>query len=73
MATYREIQGFVKTSFGYVPKSCWIAHCKEIYGLAPKVSPNRHDTGKRVYPCPEDKKTDILRAFQHFGMFGADK
>lgn len=73
MATHKEIQGYVKTYFGYEPKTCWISHCMEIYGLDPKVSPNRQDIGKRTPPCPEDKKTDILRAFQHFGMFDVDQ
>lgn len=72
MTTYKEIQGYVKTNFGYEPKPCWITHCMEIYGLDPKASPNRQDIEKRVSPCPEDKKIDILRAFQHFGMFNVD-
>jgi len=68
VATYKEIQDYVKTTSGYTPKTCWIAHCKEIYGLEPKISPNRHDIGKRKYPCPKEKQEDIKRAFQFFGM-----
>lgn len=33
MATYKQIQTYVRTEYGFVPKSCWIAHCKELCGL----------------------------------------
>jgi len=68
MATYKEIQEYVKENFGYTPKPCWIAHSKEIYGLSPKTATNRKDLSKREYPCPEEKQEDIKNAFQHFGM-----
>jgi hypothetical protein len=68
MATYKEIQEYVKTTFGYLPKTCWIAHAKEINGLAFKVSSRRYDINKRVCPCPMEKQEDIKRAFKHFSM-----
>jgi len=68
MATYREIQEFVKEKFGYKPKTCWIAHAKEVYGLPLKVSPNRKNLKERLYPCPEQKLEDMKEAFRHFGM-----
>jgi hypothetical protein len=68
MDTYKEIQEYVKKNFGYTPKTCWIAHSKEIYGLSPKVSINRKDLSKREHPCPEEKQEDIRRAFLYFGM-----
>lgn len=32
MATYKEIQQYVKLKYGFTPKTCWIAHMKEMYG-----------------------------------------
>jgi hypothetical protein len=68
MATYKEIQEYVRVNFGYKPKTCWIAHSKEIYGLSPKTAANRKDSNKREYPCPIEKQEDIRKAFLHFGM-----
>jgi hypothetical protein len=68
MATYKDIQLYIKLNLGYMPKTCWIAHCKEIYGLSPKAANNRNDTNKREYPCPDMKQEDIKKAFQHFNM-----
>lgn len=66
MATYKQIQTYVKEEYGFVPKSCWIAHCKEIYGLPLKVS--RRGNKPRVYPCPIEKREVIKVAFIHFKM-----
>jgi hypothetical protein len=66
-ATYREIQKWVKQQFKYVPATCWIAHCKEIYGLPLGDSHNR-EGAKRAKPCPAEKQPDIKKAFQHFGL-----
>lgn len=66
MATYLEIQNFVKNRYGYTPKTCWIAHAKEICGLPVRRTHNR--MGKRVYPCPDNKLESIQSAFRHFGM-----
>ena len=68
MATYREIQAYVKEKYGFQPKTCWIAHMKEICGLPVKISHNRHDISSRVNPCPEEKQDAIREAFSHFGM-----
>ena len=27
---YRQIQDWVKAEYGFTPKTCWIAHCKEL-------------------------------------------
>jgi hypothetical protein len=32
-ATDHEIQKWVERQFGFTPETCWIAHCKEFYGL----------------------------------------
>ena len=68
MATYREIQGYVREHYGYTPKPCWIAHTKALCGLNPKPAPNRRDPNSRVYPCPANKLEDIKAALAHFGM-----
>jgi len=68
MATYKQIQEYVKTTYGYVPKSCWIAHMKEILGLNPREAYNRYESSKRTYPCPVNKQKDLEEAFKHFNM-----
>lgn len=70
MATYKQVQDYVRSNFGYTPKTCWIAHCKEIYGLAPRKSHRRLDSEQRKYPCPEEKRPEIEKAFKAMGMIG---
>jgi hypothetical protein len=67
MATYKDIQNHVKDSHGFKPKSCWIAHCKELNGLSPSKALNRQGASRMV-PCPADKRPAIEEAFRHFGM-----
>ncbi len=67
MATYREIQDYVKNKHGFKPETCWIAHAKEKCGLSVKRAWNRQST-KRVKPCPNDKLEMIKESFRHFGM-----
>ena len=66
-ATYQEIAKWVKQEFGFAPKTCWIAHCKELYSLPLGTAPNRHGE-QREEPCPREKRLAIEKAFQHFGM-----
>ncbi|WP_422122395.1 hypothetical protein DHX103_11350 [Planococcus sp. X10-3] len=68
MATYKDIQTYIKNENGYVAKSCWIAHMKELHGLKPRISARRISADHRVHPCPENKQADILAAFKHFEM-----
>lgn len=72
MATYKQIQQFVKINSGFVPKTCWIAHMKELCGLPVETAANRIDEDRQV-PCPLDKQDAIRSAFQHFGMNAGDK
>jgi len=67
MATYKQIQDWVKKEFGFVPKTCWIAHVKELSGLPVRQAWNRRGV-KREKPCPLDKVEPIRDAFQYFGM-----
>lgn len=68
MATYRMIQNYIKNKYNYIPKTCWIAHAKEVYGIKVKKSINRIDCDERVYPCPENKLEDLKEAFEYFNM-----
>ena len=67
MATYAEIQSWVKRRYGFNPKTCWIAHCKELCGLDMRDAPNRLGSD-RVEPCPPSKQAAIKAAFEHLGM-----
>ena len=68
MATYKEIQSYVKEKYGFLPKTCWIAHTKEVCGIPVKNSPNRISPDNRKKPCPPEKMEYIKDAFAYFGM-----
>lgn len=68
MATYKQIQEYVKETYGFAPKTCWIAHMKEVLGLKTKVAFNRIDIDKRTHSCPQNKQKYIKEAFKHFNM-----
>jgi len=36
------IQDWVKQQYGFVPKTCWIAHVKHMSGLPMRKAHNRH-------------------------------
>lgn len=69
MATYKQIAAYIKATEGWTVKTCWIAHCKELNGLAVRRAPNRQGAGRMV-PCPPEKRPTIEAAFRHFGMIG---
>jgi hypothetical protein len=62
MSSYRETQLLVKQTFGFVPKTCWIAHVKEQRGDNMRSAPNRLDPTRRKHPCPSDRFQAILWA-----------
>jgi len=68
MATYKEIQDYVKEKRGVTVKTCWIADVKEMCGLNPRIAPNRCSPTKRKNPCPPSKVAIIREAFKFFGM-----
>ena len=68
MDMYKQIGAYIKDKYGYTPKSCWIAHMKEVCGLNPRVSPRRHNPAERKHPCPAGKQDDLREAFVHFKM-----
>ncbi len=67
MATYRTIQDWVRRNYGWQPKTCWIAHCKELSGLTVPPASNRQGAVHQV-PCPPEKQEAIFAAFKHFSM-----
>lgn len=67
MATYKQIQSWVEERYGFVPKTCWIAHVKHLSGLPMRKAPNRQGV-ERVAPCPDSKIEPIREALRHFGM-----
>ena len=68
MASYREIQDYVRQIHGCAIKTCWIAHMKELCGIPIRKAPNRIDPNKRTNPCPQNVQPLIKEAFIHFGM-----
>lgn len=64
--TYRQIQAYVKETAGFVPKTDWIAHVKELNGLPLKHT--RKKRTKRLEPCPADKRKAIEDALRGFGF-----
>lgn len=45
---------------GFAPRTCWIAHVKELCGLPLRQAPNRTDAAQRSNPCPLDKRGPII-------------
>lgn len=69
MGTYEQIIRWIRTDpcYGWVSKTCWIAHCKEIAGLPVSRAHNRQ-SDNRMVPCPPEKRDAIFAAFRHFKM-----
>jgi hypothetical protein len=70
MATYRQIQEWVREKKHYAPKTCWIAHVLSDHGLTVRSAPNRPFRKPRRQPCPDTKRPDIELALRHFKMIG---
>lgn len=68
MATYKQIQEYIRDTYGYSPKTCWIAHMKDVCGLHPRIASNRYSVSNRTNPCPAVKQADTKEAFVHFHM-----
>jgi len=68
MATYKEIQDYVKRKYGFKPKTCWIADVKAQCNLSTNKAWNRKG-GNRINPCPEDKVDCIKDALENFCMY----
>lgn len=68
MATYKQIQEYVKSHHGVSVKTCHIAHVKHMHGFKMKKAPNRIYPDSRVYECPDNFVPLIDKAMKHFGM-----
>ena len=68
MATYKQIQQWIKHNYGFTVKPCWIAHVKELCGIHLRKAPNRANIRIRINSCPENKINIIKEAFKNFGM-----
>ena len=68
MATYKQIQEYVRQYYNCYVKSCWIAHVKELNGLEVRAAPNRVSAATRENPCPDNKRAPIEEAMRHYGM-----
>lgn len=68
MATYKQIQEYIKEKHKVTVKTCWIAHIKEKHNLITRVAPNRKSLNKRVHPCPVNHQSKIEETFKHFKM-----
>jgi hypothetical protein len=65
--TYSEIQKFVQRRSGFIPTTGWITHVKAVSGL-PTRRGTRAGRGRRVVPCPPEKREAIAQALRHFGL-----
>jgi hypothetical protein len=68
MATYREVQEWVRRERGFVPKTCWIAHVLSDHNSLTRRAISVINGGVRRHPCPESKRPDIIAALKHFKM-----
>jgi len=68
MATYEQIRRMGRQLFQFTPKSCWIAHVKEMNGLNPQRAHNRRDREIRLVPCPPGKRRPIEECMRFLGM-----
>ena len=67
MATYQTIQETIKRRHQRSVKTCWIAHVKELNGLAPRRAPNRIAPSRRENPCPDWARPLIEDAMRRLG------
>ena len=68
MATDTEIRKFVQRRHGFIPKTGWIAHVKEVHGVPTLRGAKRARRGRDVEPCPQEKREAIEEALRHFGV-----
>jgi hypothetical protein len=65
--TYVQIQKWLRDRYGFTAPFCWIAHCKELYGL-PVAPRTGYGYRPRERQCPVDKQSYIREAFEHFHL-----
>ncbi|MDD5226605.1 MAG: hypothetical protein PHV97_05430 [Candidatus Omnitrophica bacterium] len=64
MATYKEVQSYVKKKYGIYVRTCWIADIKEQENFVVKRAWNRRPGKGRGNPCPLDQKNFIKEALR---------
>jgi hypothetical protein len=70
MATNAEIQKFVQRHHGFIPKTGWIAHVKEVHGVPTLRGVARVRRSRDSEPCQQEKREAIEEALRHFGVIG---
>ena len=68
MATYKEIQNYVKNTYGFSVSTCFIVDAKEKCSLPVRKAWNRIDPKKRKHPCPDRYLEPIKKTFEFYGM-----
>src|SRR5438309_11227607 len=63
MATDAEIQKFVQRHHGFIPKTGWIAHVKEVHGVPTRAWRVHRD--RDLEPCPSEKRAAIEEALRN--------
>jgi hypothetical protein len=71
MATYKDIQAYIKVNKNIYVKTCWIADVKDKHGLSKRIAYNRISKTSKVSPCPEKYISVIEEAFMFFNMLNA--
>jgi hypothetical protein len=61
------VQDFVWRRLGSVPKTCWIAHVREMNWLPTRRTWNRPGRSRQE-PCPVERRVPIERTFRHLGL-----
>lgn len=64
MATYEELEAWIKNEHRFTPRRCWIAHVKSLVGIAN----SRVRNADRKVPCPDERRDAIKAALKHFKM-----
>jgi hypothetical protein len=67
MATYKQIQDYVRKHHGYASETSWMAHVRDLAGVSVRSTHNRQGN-LRAKPCLPEKRKDIQRVFEYFGM-----
>ena len=64
--TYKQAQIAYWQRYNETVKTCWIAHVKELNGVAMGKAPNR--SGERKHPCPESVRPKLEKILKQCGM-----
>lgn len=70
MATYHRTQFIIRERFGFVAKTCWIAHVLDLSGKEMRQAPNRIAADARVHACPNHRRNHVAAVLGELGMLG---